>query len=246
MRVAAGDLPDPIVVTGAPRTGVRLVAAVLDGHPALASGPDLPIVATLVRQWREIENELGANHHRHHGVSPEANRAAFRAAALRFFAPRLQLAGKRRFVFQSFAGAVLLEPFAALFPAARFVFTTRRPEDVVRSLLRCDWRDAHGELLPCTRNPAAAARFCSDIEALAAQARRALETAGRLMCLSYEDLCSDPRAAMARLGVFLGESPPEPRLLRRSARVVTRSAENPHPPLRLGPIDTRSIGRPER
>jgi hypothetical protein len=235
---------DPVIVTGAPRTGVRLLAAILDGHPALASGPDLPVVATLVQQWRQIDAELGVNHDSHHGIPPEASRESFRAAVLKLFAPRLRLAGKKRFVLQSFAAALLLEPFAALFPTARFIFMTREPGDVARSLLRCDWRDARNEQpLPYTRDLAAAARFSSEFMSLTLRSASVLEAEGRLIKLPYEDLCSNPRAAMARLGTFLRNAAPEPRVLPGSAMLVTKSPDNPHPPLRAGAVDSRSPAR---
>ncbi|HEX2140408.1 MAG TPA: sulfotransferase [Woeseiaceae bacterium] len=240
----APAVPDPVIVTGPPRTGVRLLAAILDGHPALASGPDLPVVATLVQQWRQIDAELGINHDRHHGIPPEASREAFRAAAMKLFATRLQLAGKKQFVLQSFAAALLLEPFAALFPKARFIFMTREPAGTARSLLRCDWRDARsGEPLPYTRDPAAAARFSSDFLSLALRSTPALQAAGRLITLSYEELCSEPRASMERVGAFLRSSAPEPRVLPASAMLVTKSSDNPHPPLRAGAVDSQSTAR---
>lgn len=238
----AGATQDPVIVAGAPRTGVRLLAAILDGHPAFASGPDLPFVAALVRQWQAIDTSLGGNHARHHGVPRDASREAFRAAALKLFAPRLRIAGKRCFVLQSFTAAVLLEPFATLFPTARFIFMTRDSSDVVRSLLRCDWRDQRdGQLLPYTQDPAAATRFSADFMSLAIQNKLALEAAGRLITLPYEEVCTEPDRSMARLGTFLHEATPEPRVLPDSARLVTRSQDNPHPPLRAGEVDAASI-----
>ncbi len=240
---ATSALPDPVIVTGAPRTGVRLLASILDAHPALASGPDLPILTTMVQQWRQIDGELGVNHARHHGVSPAAGGEAFRHAALQLFAPRLERAGKRRFVVQSFTAAVLLDSFAALFPDARFVLMTRDAGDIARSLLRCDWRDARGEPLPYTRDAAAAARAAAQFTAVASLGTPPLAAAGRLIVLSYEALCSDPRAAMERLANFLGEAPPEPRVRPASARLVTQATDNPHPPLRIGPVDAASLSR---
>ncbi|HEX7061984.1 MAG TPA: sulfotransferase [Woeseiaceae bacterium] len=236
--------PDPVIVTGAPRTGVRLLASLLDAHPALASGPDLPILTTMVQQWRQIDGELGANHERHYGVTRAASREAFRAAALKLFAPRLERAGKRRFVVHSFTAAVLLDSFAALFPDARFVLMTRDAVDIARSLMRCHWRDARGEPLPYTRDAAAAARAAAQFTAVAALATPPLAAAGRLMFLAYEALCTDPADAMARLGDFLGEAPPAPRVRAASARLVARSPDNPHPPLRVGPVDSASLSRP--
>lgn len=240
---AASPPPDPVIVTGAPRTGVRLLATLLDAHPALASGPDLPILTTMVQQWRQIDAELGANHERHHGISPAASREAFRAAALQLFAPRLERAGKRRFAVQSFTAAVLLDSFAALFPDARFVLMTRDAADIARSLLRCNWRDARGEPLPYTRDAAAAARAAAQFTAVAALGVPPLTAAGRLMILSYDALCSDPAGTLAGLGNFLGEVPPEPCVRPESASLVTQSTDNPHPPLRIGPVDTASLSR---
>jgi hypothetical protein len=235
---------DPIIVTGAPRSGVRLLATILDGHPALASGPDLPFVATLVQQWRSIESNLAANHSRHHGVQPHMSRAAFRTAALKLLAPRLRRARKQRFVLQSFTAAVLLEPFAGLFPNARFVFMVRDPRDVAHSLLRCDWRDVRdGKRFPYTQDPVAAAQFSVDFMTLAMQHAQALHAAGRLMMLRYEELCRDAGGTMARLGAFLRESAPRPCVMPDSSTLVTTAPDNPHPRLRDGVVDSASIAR---
>jgi hypothetical protein len=240
---SAINVQDPVIVTGAPRTGVRLLAAILDGHPSLASGPDLPVVTTLVQQWHEIRTNLGSNHERHHGVPPEASRAAFRNTALRLFAPRLQLTGKQRFVLQSFSAAMLLDKFAALLPEARFVLMVRDPRNVVRSLLECDWRDTRtGEALSYTRDPVAAARFSLEFMNSALQNARPLRAAGRLIALHYERLCAEPQSAMSELGKFLNESAPLPCVLPGSAALVTQSPDNPHPPLRVGEVDLASCG----
>jgi hypothetical protein len=235
-------LLDPIIVTGVPRTGVRLIAAILDGHPALASGPDLPAIATLVHQWHEIHSSLAEHHERNHRVAPGQSRAAFREAALRLFVPRLQSTGKQRFVLQSFAAVALLEQFASLFREARFIFTVRDPGAIVRSLLHCDWRDVRtGEALAYTRDPLAATSFIAHHFRSALQKARALESEGRLMVLQYERLCADPAGAMVQVGAFLNEVQPHPFVSSRSAELVTRSTDNPHPVLRSGPVDKASL-----
>ena len=156
MVAAFGNAPgakDPVIVTGAPRTGVRLLAAILDGHPRIASGPDLTLVAALAGQWRRIDSELAHNHAEHHAIPPEASRAAFRAAAMELLTPRLRQSGKERFALQTFTAAVIPEVLASMFPEARFVLMVRNPRDVALSLLQCDWRDVHsGRPLPYTRD----------------------------------------------------------------------------------------------
>jgi len=237
------NLPrDPVIVTGVPRTGVRLLGAILDSHPALSSGPDLPVIATLVQQWHEIHSNLSEHHERNHHVVPDHSRAAFREAAMKLFVPRLESTGKQRFVLQSFTAAMLLDQFATLFPEARFILTVRDPRAVVHSLLRCDWRDVRtGEALAYTRDPVAAAGFIAHHLGSMVHTARGLQMEGRLIPLPYERLCADPAGAMARVGAFLNEPYPRPFVAPGSAEMVTRSPDNPHPALRYGPVDTASL-----
>lgn len=225
-----------------PRTGVRLLAAILDAHPVFASGPELSFMITMAHQWRDIEHTLGDNHNNHYGVSREATRAAFRTSMLKFFAPRLAATAKKRFVFHSFGAAISLNIFAALFPNARFILTLRDPRDVARSLLQCDWRNPRdGQPLPYTRDAAAGARLWLDFMQLALQSTPALEADGRLLMLRYEDFCSRPHEAMLRLGQFLEQSPPEPTVGADAATLVTLSADVLHPPLRVGGVEAHRV-----
>jgi Sulfotransferase family len=233
---------DPVIVAGVPRTGVRLLAAILDAHPALASGPDLPVIATMVQQWHEIHTHLAEHHEKNHRVAPGQSRAAFREATLKLFVPRLESTGKQRFVLQSFAAVALLDRFASLFPEARFLFTVRDPRAVVQSLLQCNWRDVKtGEALPYTRDPVAAARFTAHHLASGLPRARALRSEGRLMMVHYERVCTDPAAAMVQVGAFLHEPGPNPFVAPESAALVTLSPDNPHPPLRCGAVDRVSL-----
>src|SRR5262245_16832029 len=236
--------PDPIVLTGPPRSGVRLLAAILDSHPRIASGPDLPFVVTMALQWREIAANLGANHAKYHGLPPARVREAFARAIRDLFTPRVQAAGKGRFLLQSFAASVSLDVFAALFPASQFIFIVRDPRDAALSLQRCNWvspRD--GTPLPYTRDVALAARTWSDFVQVALRSMPALDTAGRLLVVRYEDLCANPSAALQRVGAFLRDQQPAAQVMPASAALVSESLENPHPPLRLGPVTANSVGR---
>jgi Sulfotransferase family len=244
-ELRARSLPlDPVIVTGVPRSGVRLLAAILDGHTALGSGPDLPVIATLVQQWQEIHANLAEHHERNHRVPPDRSRAAFRDAVLKLFAPRLDSTGKKRFVLQSFTAAALLEQFASLFRDARFILTVRDPHAIACSLLKCDWRDVRtGKALAYTRNPVAAARFTAHHLTSALQNVRQLQSKGRLMVLRYEGLCADPAGTMAQVASFLDEAVPYPFVSQSSADLVTRSADNAHPSLRSGAVDANSLRR---
>jgi hypothetical protein len=247
-RLPASDAAEaPVIVAGAPRTGVRLLAAILDAQPTLASGPDLTCLVTIVRQWHEIDATLGGNHARHHGLDREATAAAFRATVCRIVAPRLALAGKCRFVLQSFAAVVCLDRFAELFPAARVVVTVRDPLDALDSMLDCDWHEpGGGRRLPCTTEPALAAAAVAEATCAALRSARPLLESGRAMLLRYEDLCRDPRGSARALGRFLGERIATPRVEADSAVSVTLSTDYRHPPLRVGPVHAQCIGRGRR
>lgn len=238
---------DPVIVIGAPRSGVGLLAALLDAHPRLASGPDLPCLITILRQWRDLERTLGASHSRHFSLQPSRRRSAFRAAIESLLRPRLQLTGKRRFVIQSFAGVVCPELFRELFPQARFVLVLRDPRDVTASLLRCDWRvSGQSARLPCTTSAQMAAAQWLESIRIAWRHSRSLLAAGRMFVLRYEDLCRTPATALGQLGRFLGESAPSPRVTAESAALVSASLHNPNPPLRIGRITSESVGRGAR
>ncbi|HEY5806573.1 MAG TPA: sulfotransferase [Povalibacter sp.] len=243
MTSRADQAREPIFLCGAPRSGVRLLAAILNEHPQLASGPELPFLITMARQWSDIEHTLGENHQRHYGLEPAMTRSAFRAAICSLLAPRLAAVGKPRFVIQSFAAALSLEALAALFPNARFLLMVRDPRAVAGSLLRCDWRNPRdGQRLPYTRDPVAGTRLWMDFMNAALPGALALQQAGRLAVVRYEDLCARPAAVLHGVTQFLGEPvAPEPRVVAASASLITLSEESPHPPLREGLLDTASI-----
>lgn len=236
--------PDPVIIAGMPRSGVHLLASILDGHAALASGPELPVILTIAHQWRDIAATLGANHERHHLLPQEATRDNFRTTILRLVMPRVGRAGKHRFVYHSYGAAVSLDVLAALFPASPIVVLLRDPRDVALSLLRCNWvspRD--GRPLPYTRDPLAGARMWLEFMGHTARCLPALQAAGRVLLLRYEDLCARPDETMQRLGAHLGEPPARPRVSDRAARHVVATTDQASPPLRVGAVDTRSVGR---
>lgn len=137
----------------------------------------------------------------------------------------------------SFSAALLLDDFARLFPQAQFVLTSRAPRALVRSLLRCNWVDRRdGSPLAYTRNANAARRFVKEFMALTMRSSRRARSQGRVLTMPYEQLCARPEAAMERLGSFLRVAPPKPCITEESARLVTQSLDNPHPPLRPGPV----------
>lgn len=242
-RMADTDERDPLIVTGVPRSGVRLMGALLDAHPELASGPELPFLVTTAMQWKESATTLGENHAKYHALSPEQVRDAFRFTARKFFEPRLQREGKRRFVIQSFAAMLCLEAMTGLFPTARIVLMMRDPRAVALSLLRCDWRNPQdGRPLPYTRDPALGGRLWAEFVRTSLPSITRLEREGRLKIVRYEDLCTEPSETLAAVGAFIGTTAPPGEVRQASAQFVTAVPDNPHPALRIGKLDTASTG----
>lgn len=236
------SIADPVFVCGAPRSGVRLLGALLDDHPHLACGPELPFVVTMAQQWRDLDATLGVNHEQHYDHPRAATRQAFEVAIKQLIAPHLVRTGKARFVFQSFAAAMSLEVLSSVFPQARFVLLVRDARASAASLLRCSWRNPRdGQPLAYTQDVQAGARFWVEFNAL--MARAALALGERVMWLRYEDLSADPLAACDRLARFLDVAPLTPTINANSARHVIAASADPHPELRAGAIDRDSIER---
>lgn len=233
---------DPLIVTGVPRSGVRLMSALLDAHPELASGPDLPFLVTMAMQWKEIASTLGENHAKYHSLGREQVRDSFRFTAAKLFAPRLEREGKARFIIQSFAAMLSLEAMAALFPTTRVIVMVRDPRAVARSLLRCNWRNPQdGRPLPYTKDASVGGRFWAEFMRASLPGITNLESARHLKIVRYEDLCAKPEATLADVGEFIGKAALPADIRQASADCVIASTDNEHPPLRVGHLDTASI-----
>jgi hypothetical protein len=208
----------------------------------MASGPELPFLITLAHQWRDIDGTLGLNHEQNYALSRDATRTNFRRCVLDLLASRLSSGGKRRLVLNSFGMALALNSVAELFPQARFIMTVRDPRSVAGSLLHCEWVNPRdGRPLPYTRSAAAGGHMWAEFMRSALPHALALEGQGRLMFLRYEDLCRDSFGTVARLSAFLSAPGIETAVRADSASLVTLSADQPHPSLRIGPIDRASV-----
>lgn len=242
--VAVESESDPVFVCGPPRSGVRLLATILDGHAALGSGPELPFVVTMAQQWRDLDATLGINHEKNYDLPRGATRQAFRSAMLQLFAERLRRKRKQAFVYHSFAAALCMDALGAIFPHAKFIVTMRDPRAIAHSLLRCDWRNPRtGEPLPYTLDTEAGARFVTDFVQTILRAASAPALRSRVSFLRYEDLCRQSTEVLAQLATFLAIEPIGPAISATAAAEIAASADAPHPPLRPSTIDAESIAR---
>lgn len=236
--------PDPIFVCGPPRSGVRLLATILDGHSELGSGPELPFIVTMAQQWRDLDTTLGVNHEKNYGLKRDATRAAFRGAIMKIFEERLRQAEKRIFVYHSFAASLCLDTLGVLFPHAKFIVMMRDPRAIAASLLDCAWCNPRtGEPLPYTLDPVAGARFVTEFVQAVLRAANAPALRGRVSFLRYEDLCQSPVEVLERLAKVLALSSIEQTVSAKAASEIVASVDAPHPPLRPGSVDSASVLR---
>ena len=236
------ETDDPVVVCGAPRTGVCLLASLLHSNAGFVTGPELPLVVTMARQWKDIVTTLGDNHERHYGVSRDHSRSAFRHAILQLIAPHASVT-RNRFVMQSFSATLAMNVLAEIFPTSRFVVMTRDPRDVVRSLLNSRWLSPlDGKPLPYTQDAGAAAKFWLDLTRVGIEQSPPLTAAGRLLFMRYEDLCRNPVGVLAELAAFLGVSKLRPAIEMSSSSRDAATHEMTSRSVRVGAIDQRSIG----
>jgi len=234
---ALATLDDPLIVAGAPRSGVRVLASLLSGHPQIASGPQLPFLVSAARHWHDITTKLGVNHARHYGVEPEAVRAAFQQALLGVYAGKACPVRSPRPLIHSYAAGATLGIFADLFEGAKFLFCVRDVRASAASLLARDWTDPRtGARLSYTRDAIAAGDFWLSYNKLARPYVRGLTRAGRLKIVRYEDLCEKPGHTLSGIADFLSLAPIEKTIAPEAASTIALSDAGIYPPAKPGPL----------
>ncbi|MDZ7627439.1 MAG: sulfotransferase [Parvularculaceae bacterium] len=195
----------PIFIGGAPRSGLTLLRAILDGHPGISCGPDTGHTA-LTLTSADFETTLGALHEAHFFLSRDTVRESFAAAIAAPMRKRASLQGKRRWADKSAFNVLVFERLALLFPDAHFIHLVRDGRDVAASLLERKWRATSGALFEQCASANGAARYWAHLVAAGLKAEVAATIAPRILRVRYEDLVSDPVASVRLLCSFLGEA----------------------------------------
>jgi hypothetical protein len=187
-----GALDDrPIFIVGSPRSGTTLLRLILDSHPRLSCGEETHFLRDLEpivgRHWRMVAP---------YGFDRSYWLGRIRDLYAGFQADVLVRRGKSRWAEKDPTYTLMLPFIGELFPDALYVHLVRDGHDVVAS-----YRDRWGY--------AAAARVARGEWKRYVTAARALASgpaASRYHELRYEDLVSDPEAALRPLFAFLGEA----------------------------------------
>lgn len=199
-KPAAG--PQPVFVTGAPRSGTTLVEQILSCHPAIAAGDELPSLGAVIRvlplslgsplAYPEALSELWMGDQRD-GL--ERLRDAYLHHARKLVPAK---PGHTLFTDKMPFNETHLGLIALMFPSAPVVHVLRHPLDVVLSMMGTNL--THG--FHCANDLETAARHVLLVFDLVEHYRR--EMAIRYLPLRYEDLVREPEPAVRRLLGFLG------------------------------------------
>ncbi|MBP2314352.1 tetratricopeptide repeat-containing sulfotransferase family protein [Azospirillum soli] len=194
--------PQPIFVTGAPRSGTTLVEQILSAHPAVAAGDELPAMAAVAAgvtqtlgsplAYPEALSELWMGDQRD-GLERMRDDYLRRARRLVPLSP-----GKSLFTDKMPFNELHLGLIALTFPSAPVVHVLRHPLDVVLSMMSHDL--THG--FNCASSLESAARHCGRMLDLVAHYRREMPL--RYLPLRYEDLVQDLEPNVRRLLGFVG------------------------------------------
>jgi hypothetical protein len=240
-RIATLD--DPVIVLGAPRSGVRLVATLLAANSAMTSGPQLPFFVTAARGWHDISTKLGPNHDRHYGLDPQVVRAAFERALLSVFAGKASEGPPfRRPLIHSLLAGATLGIFAELFPTAKLLYVVRDVRGVVASLLEQDWSDPRtGARFGYTRDPVAAAEYWKSFNLLAHNHLTMLKKSGRLRIVRYEELCENTERTLGNMAAFLDIAPIAKKVSQQAVQTIAPFDAHIYTPPTAGRIVQTSV-----
>ena len=193
----------PIFLGGAPRSGLTLLRAMLDSHPAIACGPDLTLVAGLARQYGEVAETIGTNLAANYDLPPPAVRSHYRRLIERLLSAPPRSRGKERAAEKSGANILFFRQLHELFPEAPLIHVVRDGRDVAASMRGRGWTGPDGRPLPATRDLRQGAALWA---AMAKAGRAAGEACGqRYREVRYEDLVTRPDETLRELCRFIGE-----------------------------------------
>jgi hypothetical protein len=229
------ELPDPVFVLCAVRSGSTLLRFILDAHPQLGCPPetDLPALCAQLAGTSALLAGQPLARGRDGTPRPVPGPAldSVRAAMAQLIGPYLARRGKARYCDKSLFSAQHADLLLQVFPAAKFICLYRHPMDVIASCIEaCPWGlkgfglDSYAAAAPGNA-VLAGARFWSDhAAAILAVEERYPDRCHRVR---YEDLVAEPEAVADGVFRFLGV-PPSPGV---SARCFAPERE------RLGPAD---------
>ncbi len=196
----------PIFVGGAPRSGLTLLRVILESHSSIVSGPELNLIPTLVLQWKDFHDVLGAHHEENYYLPPGEVRDNFAALINKLFAKLIEASGKDRVLDKSAVNALVFDHIHSLFPMSPLVHVVRDGRDVVASLLRTGWlHPVTNQKLSYVSDAKGAATYWVQFVERVHQIGSQEGTRDRYVEIRYEDLVRKSKRTLRGLCHFFGE-----------------------------------------
>ena len=200
---------EPVIILTHARSGSTLLRMILDAHPELACPPEtnmVKICGHLAQAWRVM-----TPHGSSESVIPQAAAITIKAMVNSTFTAYLLRVGKRRWCDKSLGTVRALQPFASLYPKARYVCLYRHCMDVIDSALEASPFGLLGygyenfvSRFEGNSVAAIAAAWCEETM-LALDFEEAYPEA--CYRIHYEDLVAEPETVAKDLFAFLGAEP---------------------------------------
>lgn len=191
-----------IFVGGAPRSGTTLVQNMLDSHPEIFGGPEFHHLEAIASLRRRMHAAAGQGWTSDYHAAGDIDRAIARLIE----ALMLPLADRHgsALISEKTPGNVLVfDDLLDLYPQARCIHVVRDPRAVIASMLQVGKRAARRQVVlqPYTRDVRAAVAYVK--ACMQAGWRAASRQPDRVMCVTYEDVVSQPAEQTSRLCGFL-------------------------------------------
>lgn len=206
------EVPSPIFIIGAPRSGTSLLRNMLNRHPAIGLCDETYYfyyvynrrrffgdLSDMNARQRLVERYLATNRIKRLQLDLEAlshtlinegdSYAAFFTALLRFYA---RYHGKERFGEKTPQHSLYTDTICKMFPNCKLIHIVRDPRDVVASTMRMPW--AEKSITANARSWVSYTRSGSGIR----------NPANYLM-VKYESLINNPSSTMKEICAFIGE-----------------------------------------
>jgi hypothetical protein len=138
---------------------------------------------------------------------------SYRAMLEAITVPQMRRAGKSRWLEKTPNHIAHMPTLRGIFPDAKVIRIVRDPRDTIQSLLRVPWgpKSLSAAVSMYLDNDVPGERFCS--------------SDSLTLTIRYEDLVTDPRATLERIGSFVGEKFDPTNDRSASASEVNRTAE---------------------
>ena len=229
------DAGPPVFIGGSGRSGTSLVRTILNSHSNLSVGVELKITPIIAKAFAESGKQIPILSEHFH-LSRRYLEESYRDLILRLLYPYWKRTGRLRIGEKTPNNVFHFKELGCLFTEAHFIHVVRDGRDVVRSLLKQDWKGPNGQLMPINQDPARAAGYWKQAVQAGQQAARQGDLSGRYVEVRYEELVREPESVLRSLFAFIGE-PWEPAVL-----TFHEQGESVYPSVQRK-ITPRSVGR---